>query len=128
LDVRPKFSRKLPVQTRENPNSNFVSSKVMDFMDEDEDEMPQLVEISDNAQPIPVMILSGFLGSGKTTLLNCILKGNHGLKIAVIENEFSEGLGIEGMIAKSGVNGDNINNFFELNNGCVSFLQKVYEQ
>ena len=37
---------------------------------------------------IPATILTGFLGSGKTTLLNKILHENHGLKIAVIENEF----------------------------------------
>ena len=35
-------------------------------------------------------ILTGFLGSGKTTLVNHILRGRHGLKIAVIENEFGE--------------------------------------
>ncbi len=40
--------------------------------------------------------------AGKTTLLNYILTQNHGKKIAVIENEFSGGLGIEAMIAKSG--------------------------
>lgn len=39
---------------------------------------------------IPVTILTGFLGSGKTTLLNRILTGQHGRKIAVIENEFGE--------------------------------------
>ncbi|KMY85547.1 putative metal chaperone, involved in Zn homeostasis, GTPase of COG0523 family [Candidatus Paraburkholderia calva] len=39
---------------------------------------------------IPVTILTGFLGSGKTTLLKRILGEQHGMKIAVIENEFGE--------------------------------------
>ena len=39
---------------------------------------------------IPVTILTGFLGSGKTTLLKRILGDAHGMKIAVIENEFGE--------------------------------------
>jgi G3E family GTPase len=39
---------------------------------------------------LPVTVITGFLGSGKTTLLNHVLKGNHGKRIAVIENEFGE--------------------------------------
>lgn len=39
---------------------------------------------------IPVTVVTGFLGSGKTTLINRILTGQHGKKIAVIENEFGK--------------------------------------
>ncbi|KAG3108885.1 hypothetical protein PI124_g3603 [Phytophthora idaei] len=68
---------------------------------------------------IPVTILSGFLGAGKTTLLKFILSASHGKRIAVIENEFGEEIGVESLVAKDGAGGDVMDGFYELSNGCV---------
>jgi len=62
---------------------------------------------------IPVSILTGFLGSGKTTLLNRILSGNHGKRIAVIENEFGAINIDHGLV----INADE--EVFEMSNGCL---------
>jgi G3E family GTPase len=64
-------------------------------------------------QRIPVTVLTGFLGSGKTTLLNRILTENHGMRIAVIENEFGE-IGIDDALII-----DSEEEIFEMNNGCI---------
>ncbi|RAU40229.1 GTPase [Pseudomonas sp. RIT412] len=63
--------------------------------------------------PIPVTVLSGFLGAGKTTLLRHLLKEEHGLKIAVIENEFSDA-GIDTQL----LGGEPVQ-VMTLSNGCV---------
>jgi G3E family GTPase len=62
---------------------------------------------------IPVTVLTGFLGSGKTTLLNRILTEHHGMRIAVIENEFGE-VGIDDALII-----DSEEEIFEMNNGCI---------
>jgi len=59
-------------------------------MDSD-DEIPSLVAAT-TLDPVPVTIITGYLGSGKTTLLNYILTEQHSKKIAVILNEFGEGM------------------------------------
>jgi G3E family GTPase len=63
--------------------------------------------------PIPVTILTGFLGAGKTTLLNRILNGNHGLRVAVLVNDFGA-INIDAELIV-GVE----SNVISLANGCV---------
>ena len=63
---------------------------------------------------IPSTILTGFLGAGKTTLLNRILQEPHGLKIAVIENEFGQE-NIDNEILLQ----DSNEQIVEMNNGCI---------
>jgi len=68
-----------------------------------------------------ITVITGFLGSGKTTLLNRILSENHGLKLAVIENEFGE-IGIDDELVKQKIQteGQDEKNFcLEMNNGCI---------
>src|SRR3954468_7599517 len=67
----------------------------------------------EEANMVPVTILTGFLGSGKTTLLNRILQEKHGHKIAVIENEFGE-VGVDNAIIEK-----SDEQIVEMNNGCI---------
>ena len=63
---------------------------------------------------IPATILTGFLGSGKTTLLKRVLSEAHGMKIAVIENEFGEeNIDNDILVAETQ------EQIIQLNNGCV---------
>ncbi len=60
-------------------------------------------------------ILTGFLGAGKTTLLNYILKSpDHGLKFAIIENEFGD-VGVDNAVLKC----ESKETIVEMMNGCI---------
>lgn len=63
---------------------------------------------------IPLTILTGFLGAGKTTLLNHILHGDHGLRIAVLLNDFGA-VNIDAQLMVGVVGEDTVN----LANGCI---------
>src|SRR5271155_3679216 len=70
------------------------------------------VDLSDD-KVVPITILTGFLGAGKTTLLNRILNGDHGLRVAVLVNDFGA-INIDAELV-IGVKDDVIS----LANGCV---------
>jgi G3E family GTPase len=62
---------------------------------------------------VPVTILTGFLGAGKTTLLNRILNGDHGLRVAVVVNDFGS-INVDAELIE-GVE----DNMISLANGCI---------
>lgn len=64
--------------------------------------------------PIPVTILTGFLGAGKTTLLNHVLNSPHGLRVAVLVNDFGA-INIDAQLVVEAREEDTI----ELSNGCI---------
>ncbi len=63
--------------------------------------------------PIPLTILTGFLGAGKTTLLNRLLRGNHGLRVAVLVNDFGA-INIDAELVM-----DVADDVISLANGCI---------
>lgn len=62
---------------------------------------------------VPITILTGFLGAGKTTVLNHLLNGDHGLRVAVIINDFGEIAIDNRLITRS------TETLIELSNGCI---------
>ena len=62
---------------------------------------------------VPLTVLAGFLGSGKTTVLNRILAGEHGLRVAVLVNDFGS-INIDSRLIVS-----RDANVITLENGCI---------
>uniref|UniRef100_A0A7S2ZFC5 CobW/HypB/UreG nucleotide-binding domain-containing protein n=2 Tax=Rhodosorus marinus TaxID=101924 RepID=A0A7S2ZFC5_9RHOD len=76
----------------------------------------------------PVTLLTGFLGAGKTTVLNYLLRQDHGLRVAILVNEFGE-VDIDSQIVARGC--AETDDTILLKNGCIcctianSFVESV---
>ena len=64
-------------------------------------------------QPIPVIILAGFLGSGKTTILNHILRSGGSDSIGVVVNDFGD-IAIDPLLIQNQTSTQ-----MQLSNGCI---------
>jgi G3E family GTPase len=73
-------------------------------------------------EPVPLLILTGFLGAGKTTALNRVLAAQHQRRIAVVINELGR-IDIDSRLIKSR-EGD----VMELVGGCVCHEVRVQSE
>lgn len=64
-------------------------------------------------EPLPVLVLTGYLGAGKTTLLNHLLSGAPGLRIAAIVNDFGD------INVDAGAIAGQVDSMVSMANGCV---------
>ncbi|KAM3132516.1 hypothetical protein pb186bvf_015329 [Paramecium bursaria] len=70
-----------------------------------------------------IIVLAGYLGAGKTTLIKYILSQQSEFKIAVIQNEYADEMGIEAPLFQD-AEGNTFNTYFELPNGCICCTAK----
>lgn len=70
---------------------------------------------------VPVVLVAGFLGSGKTSLLNHLLRGDHGVRIGVVVNDFGA-VNIDSMMVAG-----QVDSTVSLSNGCLCCAVDVSE-
>merc|ERR1719300_2068985 len=108
------------VKAPDNPKKKEEEQKTVE-KSKNEQEKAKAAALSayQESGKVPVTILTGFLGAGKTTLLNHLLTEKHGLRFAIIENEFGE-VGIDEKILGNDKIKEKIDEeIIEVMNGCI---------
>lgn len=67
--------------------------------------------------PMPVVLLSGFLGAGKTTVLAQLLKEKHGFKLGVVVNDLAS-VNVDANVLRKTIQDAGVQSI-SLENGCV---------
>lgn len=65
------------------------------------------------ALPVPILLVTGALGAGKTTVINALLNAEHGLRLAVVVNDFGAINIDETILSATG------QPIYGLKNGCI---------
>lgn len=64
-------------------------------------------------QPVPMIVLGGYLGAGKTTLVNALLRNADGLRVTVLVNDFGS-VNVDASLIR-----ERSDDVIGLENGCV---------
>ncbi|MCE4062306.1 GTP-binding protein [Pandoraea sputorum] len=64
-------------------------------------------------QPVPMIVLGGYLGAGKTTLVNALLRNADGLRVTVLVNDFGS-INVDASLIR-----ERSDDVIGLENGCV---------
>lgn len=97
----------------------LAKTSIRHMKDQFQNDTPRSSSPSFKEPSVGVTIITGFLGSGKSTLIRRILTEQHGLRLVVVENEFSAKGTVEEAIVTEGVGPDALEQFIELPNGCI---------